>query len=438
MEVAAARISTIRKRVINAWCMYDWANSVYSLVISSTIFPIYYSATTRNEGTNHMVSYFGISVENTVLYSYSISFAFLIVAFISPLLSGIADYGGKRKGFMKMFTYLGGFSCAMLYFFNGKNIEWGINFSILACLGYAGSLVFYNSYLPTITSQNNYDRVSAKGYSLGYLGSVLLLILILLILFNPGSFGFSGDAQATRFAFILVGLWWIGFAQYSFYYLPRNQKTGTSDKHLFTKGYQEIVKVWNIVKKDANILKYLLAFFFYNTGVQTVMYLAALFGEKELSLSADKLISTILIIQLVAIGGAYLFARISERKGNVFSLSVMVVIWILICIYAYFIQNFHQFIFLATVVGLVMGGIQSLSRATYSKLIPRNTLDHTSFFSFYDAIDKISIVLGAFLYGLIEQLTGSMRNSTVALGVLFVFGLLVLYRVKVQKASIEA
>ena len=410
--------------------MYDWANSVYSLVITATIFPVYYEAVT-SEHPENIVDFFGFEITNTVLYSYSLAFSFLVIAILSPLLSGIADYSGKKMSFMKFFAYLGSISCIGLFFFTGKNIEYGITCSVLASIGFAGSLVFYNAYLPVIVTPDKFDYVSAKGFSLGYLGSIILLISSLIIISDPGLLGFQNESLATRSSFLLVGIWWIGFSQITFYNLPSNIYRRKSSESLLTKGYYEINKVFKSLKKLPNLNRFLLAFFFYNTGVQTVIYLAALFGSGALGLPGEKLILTILIIQVVAVAGSYLFAYISRLKGNRFSLIVMVLIWIVVCVIAFFVYTEFQFYALAFLVGLVMGGIQSLSRATYSKLIPENTIDHTSYFSFYDVTEKISIVIGTFSYGLIEQITGSMRNSTLALAVYFIIGMVFLFMVHV-------
>ena len=424
------------KKVINAWAMYDWANSVYSLVIISTIFPIYYNNSTSEFAGGDVIEFFGIQMVNSVLYEYALSFSFLLIALALPLLSGMADYSGKKKLFMKIFAYLGGASCLGLYFFDGSNVELGIILSITASIGYSGSLVFYDAFLPEIASVDRYDMVSARGYSLGYFGSVILLVLNLVMLAAPDTFGLSGAGQAAQVSFLLVGVWWIGFAQIPFYYLPKNVYNKPSSEHILKKGYKEIIQVWNELKKLTMTRRFLLAFFFYNMGVQTVMYLAALFGDKELKMEGDKLILTVLIIQIVAIGGSYLFAYISRLKGNRFSLMLQVFIWILICITAYYVKSEYQFYVLAFVVGMVMGGIQALSRATYSKLIPVDSISHASYFSFYDVTFNISVAIGTFTYGLIEQITGSMRNSALALAVFFVIGLIFLSTVKVEEQRI--
>lgn len=427
-----------KKKVQNGWAMYDWANSVYSLVITSTIFPVYYNNVTKAIDGSDKVNFFGFEMINTVLYSYSISFSFLIIALISPLLSGIADSTGKKLSFMKFFAYLGAISCVGLFFFDGSNLEFGIICSVLASIGYAGSIVFYNAYLPEISEEKEYDFLSAKGFALGYIGSVILLILNLLMIQFPSAFMIPDGGIAARLSFLITGVWWAGFAQITFNVLPKNPFGKNVTREILSKGYKEIRKVFFEVRKIGVMNKFLASFFFYSMGVQTVMYLAASFGDKELGLPGDQLILTILIIQFVAIIGSYFFAFISKKYGNKSSLVIMVIIWIFICGAAYYVYTVYEFFALAFVVGLVMGGIQSLSRSTYSKLIPESTTDHASYFSFYDVTEKMAIVLGTFSYGVIEQLTGSMRNSSLTLGIFFLVGLGFLLLVTIPKSQLNA
>jgi UMF1 family MFS transporter len=421
------------KKVQNSWVMYDWANSVYSLVITSTIFPVYYNSVTQGVDGSDRVSFFGWEVINTVLYSYSISFSFLVIAILAPLLSGIADASGNKLNFMKFFVYLGSLSCAALFFFTGDNLEFGIFCSVLASIGFSGSIVFYNSYLPEIAKEEEFDLLSAKGFALGYIGSVILLVFNLVTIQHPEWFGMPSGSFAPRFSFLVTGLWWVGFAQIPFRVLPNNPYKKSISSDYLWRGYREVSLVFKEIRSMPVANQFLASFFFYSMGVQTVMYLAASFGDKELGLPGDQLILTVLIIQFVAIGGSYLFAFISRRVGNKLSLVTMVLIWMGICVAAYFVNNVGQFYSLAFVVGLVMGGIQSLSRSTYAKLIPTTTTDHASFFSFFDITEKIAVVLGTFTYGAIEQMTGSMRNSALFLVVFFVIGLLFLSRVALPK-----
>ncbi len=417
--------------------MYDWANSVYSLVITSAIFPIYYKSVAVS-GNGDLVQFMGFTLKNSVLYTYALSFSFLIVALILPLLSGMADYAGKKKAFMRGFVIMGSLACMGLFFFRDvSNLEWGIFCSIMASIGYSGSLVFYDAFLPEIVTIDRYDATSARGYSLGYYGSVILMVICLLFITYYSSFGFANEGAAVRFTFLLVGLWWIGFSTISFRYLPENPFGKRPTGNIWIKGYAELLNVWDSLKSSPDLKKYLFAFFFFNMGVQTVMYLATLFGTDVLQLDSSKLILTILLIQLVASVGAWLSARFSANHGNKITLILMIGVWIVVCISAYFVYTEFQFYALAFVVGMIMGGVQSLARATYTKLIPENTTDHASYFSFFDVTYNLSIVMGTFSFGLINQITGSMRNSALALAIFFVTGMVLLTFVrsaKLQKA----
>lgn len=403
--------------------MYDWSNSVYQLTIGSTIFPIYYNAVTRS-GDDFTISFFGFEAINTVFYAWSIAISYLVVALFSPLFSSIADYTGRRKTFMKVFTWLGAISCGMLFFFNKNTIELGLIAFTLATIGYGGSLVFYNSFLPVIAEPADQDRISARGYAMGYLGGVILLIFNLIFVLFPETFGISDDSFAPRLAFLTVFLWWIGFSQITFRRLPKYTfgKRVKGEKVLM-RGYQELRVIFNQVRGMPSLKIYLIGFFFMTMGLLTVMFMAATYGTKELGLGDEVLIPTILLIQLIGMFGAWLFARISGKVGNIKSLIISIVIWILVIVAVFFIHTATQFIIIACFVGVVMGGTQALARSTYSKMLPE-TRDHTSFFSFYDVMEKIATVGGTFSFGIIEALTGSMRYSVLAITSFFIIGLI--------------
>ncbi|WP_420583121.1 MFS transporter [Reichenbachiella sp.] len=423
------------KKTINAWCSYDWANSVYNLIVTTAIFPIYYNSATKAAFDGEIVSFFGFSINSSVLYSYAISFSFLIAVILYPILSGVADYRGSKKAFMRFFTYLGSLACIGLYFFEGSNIEYGILLAITASLGYASSVVFYNAFLPEIASEDQMDRVSARGFSMGYIGSVLLLIVSLVLVSIPETFGFDGAGSATRFVFLLVGIWWFGFAHIAFAALEDKRTHGKITGEVLKSGFNELKKVFSSLKENVNSIRFLYSFFFYSMGVQTVMLLAPLFAAEEIGMESSEMIIVILIIQLVAVGGAYLFATISDKKGNKKSISLAIAIWFTICILAYFIGDKTVFYGLAGLLGLVMGGIQSISRSTYSKLIPEGTKDTASYFSFYDVTEKFAIVLGTMGFGYILQLTGTMRNSMLFMGLFFIIGFFILSRAKLNKGN---
>jgi MFS transporter, UMF1 family len=383
-----------QKKIHRSWAMYDWANSAYNLVITSTIFPAYYAAvTTVKEGDkvlNDKVSFFGLTLTNSVLFDYALALAYLIIAILSPILSSIADYKGNKKAFMKLFCYIGSIACCGMFFFKGNTLEWGIICFILAAIGYCGSLVFYNAFLPEIAVEHDRDRVSAQGFAYGYIGSVLLQLICFLFVLKPEWFGIIDAGFPARLSFLLVGVWWAAFSQITFKFLPEGTPLIKNKKRsLIQNGFVELKKVWSQLQSLHVLRTYLGAFFFYSMGVQTVMLAATLFGSKELKLETSSLIAIILIIQLVAIAGAYIMARLSERYGNLYVLLGVVGIWMGVCIAAYYIQSAMHFYILAAVVGLVMGGIQSLSRSTYSKLMPL-THDTASFFSFYDVTGSYS------------------------------------------------
>ena len=426
------------KKLLNAWAFYDWANSVYSLVISSAVFPIFYEALFSER--SHYITVFGFSLKNSALISFVTAFAFLVVAFISPLLSGISDYVGNKKSFMKFFCYLGALACIGLYWFSLDNLCLSLVFYFLGLVGFWGSWVFYNSYLPDIAFAEQQDAISAKGFSYGYVGSVILLIVNLAMIMLPDVFGISGSKgeaamKAMRYSFVMVGIWWILFSQYTYYYLPKGNKIVAANlkKHILFNGFRELKKVWHLLAENTALKRYLASFFVYSMAVQTVMLIATYFGAQEIqwasqSESTTGLIICILLIQLVAIVGAIFTSKASAKYGNIPTLIAINAFWIVLCIMAYFITLPIHFYVMAGLVGLVMGGIQALSRSTYSKLLPTSE-DTASFFSFYDVSEKIGIVIGMCVYGIIDQITGSPRFAIVFLGLFFVIGLILLRRV---------
>jgi len=475
-------MQTASKKVINGWAMFDWANSVYNLVITTTFFPIYFIAVTKGTGGTDKVSFLGREFVNSSLYDYSLAAAYLLIAMLYPILTSIADTRGNKKNFMRFFSYMGGLGCSMLFFFDKSNLWLGILAFMLAAMGYVGSLVFYNAYLPEIAAPADRDRISAKGFSYGYIGSVLMqLIGFALVVTMKGN-----EGRASQITFLLVGIWWVSFAQVTFARLPKVELKSPQKGNVFKDGFSEIRKVFNEVKHLPVLKRFLRAFFFYSMGVQTVMLAATLFGSKLLRLADTKLIITVVLIQLVAIIGAIAMSRLSAKFGNLKVLMGVVVLWIFICVAAFqtagraeALKPDHEkvdllkkqkedmgesaitaeldkqilaaeeglapkqtpieyaFYVLAICVGLVMGGIQSLSRSTYSKLMPE-TKDTASYFSYYDLSEKIAIVIGMLSFGYIEELTGNMKNSVLSLIVFFAIGLLWLYSALVKQKKMAA
>lgn len=421
-------------KVLRAWAFYDWANSVHSLTITSAIFPIYFPIAAVMANNSKEINFFGLELVNTAVFSYTISAAFLLLAILMPVLSGIADYQGTRKGFMKFFCYLGSISCMMLFFFEKGNYYIGTFGFLFSIIGWGGSMVFYNSFLPQIATPDRFDELSARGFTYGYIGSVILLLQNLSMVLMPQWYGnISGDL-ASRISFLSVGVWWFVFSQIPFHYLPES-KTNAEKENIWLGGWKELSHVYGEIKQNETIRSFLSSFFLFNLGAQTVMYLGALFGSEELHLPTDALIITILLIQLIAIPGAYFCAKLSSKIGNIQGLFLIVCVWILICGFAYTVKNQMNFYLLASGIGFVMGGIQSMSRATFAKLCPSGEKDTASYFSFYDVCDRLSTVLGTFIFGLIIQLTGNMRNGILVLGVVFILSLYFLVKIIRSKSN---
>jgi UMF1 family MFS transporter len=414
------------KKTIWAWAMFDWANQSYNMVITSTIFPAYYVGITQDKNPGGMVTFFGHKYVNTVLSNYVLGASYLLIVLMLPILTSIADYKGQKKLYLQMFTWLGALACFGLFFFQMRTFEFGMICFGLASVGYCGGFVFYNSYLPQIATVDQQDAVSAKGFIYGFAGSIVVQLLCFVFVLGHKWFGITEDFSA-RLSFLIVALWWIGFSLIPFYLLPKGvPNAGSHQYNVLTGGFKELAKVWKKVGQLPLLKRFLPAFFFYSVGVQTIMLVAANFAAKELKMPDDDLITIILIIQVVAIIGAAITAKASEKFGNVKALSVVVAIWCLICAGVYFIANAHQFYVAAAFVGLVMGGVQSLSRSTFSKFIPPNIPDTASYFSFYDVTEKLSIVVGLFTFGFVESTTGEMRDSALVLDGFFVIGFLLL------------
>ncbi len=416
------------KKTIRSWALFDWANSVFALVVATAVFPPYFASMAPD-----FMELFGMSIDSNTMYSYSISLSYLLIAIMTPILSGIADYSGRRLGFLKMFTLIGALSCFALYFYSQSSFSgFGLMAFVVGNVGFAGGIVFYNSYLPDIVTEDRYDKVSAQGYAYGYIGSVILLILILVLIQFKGVFGIESESMPVRIGFLMVGVWWLFFASFTFRAMPKDEKKKIESVFI-KKGIQEVGDVFRKIKTDSNIIKFLISYFFFIAGVNVVIYLATIFAKEELGFEQSNLIMLVLLLQLLAMGGAYFFAFMSDKIGNKKAILIQLIIWIGVSIAAYFVNGVTEFYILSAFVGLVFGGIQSLSRSTYSKMLSDDIDSLASYFSFYDVLTKLAIVSGTFSFGLVNQLTGNMRYSILSTGLFFLIGLIVLLTVREKK-----
>jgi UMF1 family MFS transporter len=435
------------------WALYSWSKSVYSLVISTAIFPLYYKDITSSiqesiyfhgpewsdmvvYSYNKTASFLGFEWRNTVIYSYTIATSYLLISILSPFLGSLADSYGRRKSLLMLFLLIGSSSTSLLYFLTPENVELGLILSFTASVGFAGSYIFYNSYLPVIAEKSMHDKLSGYGFAMGYFGSALLMIFCSIMILFPVNFGLENEFMAMRTAFLITGMWWMVFGFWSVFQLPKDRpKPIPSLKASIVTPFSGLRTVWLELKSDKSLSVFLSSFFWYSTGMQTIILLASIFGAKVLGLEYNQLITSILIIQFVAILGVYVFTKLGARIGTIQSITVGVGIWMGICLAAYFVQSAIQFYIIAALVGLVLGAVQSLSRSTFSKMVADKGKNST-YFSFYDVIEKIATTIGMFSIGILEAITGDLRNAAIALTLFFAVGLIQIFRViRIQKKS---
>lgn len=416
------------KKVVRGWVLFDWANSAYSLVIVSTIFPKIFLYELGETST-----FLGINFGNSsAIYTSAISFSYLIILLITPVLGGIADYGGYKKRYMQFFTYLGVLACVMLYFFDSNHIYLGVLGAILGSIGFSGSMVFYNAYLPEIVPVKDQDKISARGYAMGYLGSSILLILLVVLSSYPSLLFVKTKLEVFKIGFILVGLWWFGWSAITFKVLPQNKPTHKGNVTSYIKeGLKQLRIAVKSIAKNKIIKRFLIAFACLSLGFQTLWIISPIFAASVIKLEGSELIVIVLIMQFVGIIGSMIFSRISKAKGNILSLSLTVIVFIIVCLAASTTTSKQVFYGIAILMGFAMGGMQSMSRSTFSKLIV-DEVNHASLFSLYDIIEKSSILIGTALVTLVYAFNISMFNVPsekfvlLLLGVFFIIGLFLL------------
>lgn len=409
------------------WVIFDCANSAYYLIINSTIFPALFAAMVPNGSFA-----FGTHIKSSeAMFQLAIGLSYLVIVFLSPILSGIADYGNRKKFFMKVFTLIGSGACFSLYLFNKDRIELGVIAAAIAMIGYSGSIVFYNAFLPEIATTEEQDKLSARGFATGYLGSSILLILIVVASSFYKELGFNDTVEVFSLGFVAVGAWWILFSQYTFKHLPAEEKIKVSYKEVIKNGFKETKKVWTQIKSQELLHKFIITYFFISMGLQTLVLIAPLFALDNLGVKSSELIVVALIIQVTGIIGAMFFAWLSKKKGNFNALFFPLIIFVFICLSVVFVVNSTLFYVVGICLGFAMAGAQSLARSTYSKILPE-THDHASFFSFYDIAEKLATAIGMLMAATLSFVSNS-RNSILALSIIFMIAIFMLR--KTQKIA---
>jgi UMF1 family MFS transporter len=415
--------------------MYDWANSAFATTILAAVLPIYFVSIVPKGGVN--ITVFGLSFHTfaTPLWSYGITIAMVIVAISAPILGAIADSSRSKRQFLIWFTYLGAFFTALLVTIGYGDYLRALLFFIIANIGFAAGNVFYDAFLPEIAPEGERDYVSGKGFAYGYLGGGLLLVINLLMIQHPGWFGIPDAAWGARLSFLTVGIWWGVFAIPTFLYV-RDQGQGRKHPHYIRRGFNTIATTMQKMRRFKDLLKFLVSFLIYNDGIQTVIVMAAIFGKEELGFSVFTLIGCLLMVQVIGFPSSLFMGRLAQRIGEKQTIYICLAVYCGIVIYGYFITTPMEFWVLGALVGLVQGGSQAISRSLYSSLLP---LGHEAeFFGFFAIANRFASIFGPLVFGVVANVTGSVRNSILALITFFIVGFIILMTVDVEQGKKSA
>ena len=417
--------------------MYDWANSAYMTTVAVAVLPLYFAQVIVGE---HGVKLFGTVYSSQTLWAFMISFAALWAFFCAPVLGAIADFSSSKKKFLMLFCYTGSLFTLLLFFCGSGDVWRTIVFFIIAQIGFVGGNVFYDAFLPQISSNDTIDWISGKGFAYGYIGGGIQFALSLLLITCHDFFGLSYHL-AVRAALAMAGLWWAGFSVITFIKLkeaPSNARLPEAYRSMpqplaYLKiGIVRTITTARKVRKFKHLLIFLIAFMIYNDGIQTVISMATIYGKDELKFPDRVLMATLLIIQFIAFFGALIFSKIAEITSAKKALMITLLMWSFVCVYAYLMTEAREFFILGIIVGLAMGGSQALSRSLYGSMIPAEA--SAEFYGFYSVFSKFSAIWGPAIFGIIKQVSGSSRNSIVSLIVFFIVGLIMLMFVNIDKA----
>jgi len=411
------------------WCMYDWANSGFATVVLSAVFPVYFLVLVPQEGAHLTIGSWAHLIPGPALWGYLVSFSLLLVALSAPYFGALADRRQMRHSFLLTFCLIGAVATCMLALARSGNLILAAFLFAVANFCFAAGNIFYNAFLPDLGGEKGMNALSARGFAFGYIGGGLCLLIVFALIQGHAFFGFSGPGVATRFGLLLTGCWWALFAIPTFralagkFHLTPAQITSTPKR-----SYLETLRS---ILDYPDLRLFLLAFLFYNDGIQTVIMMAAVFAKDELQLSQASILGCFLMIQFVAMPGSLLFGRLADKIGTKRSIIISLICFIGVVVWAWFITHNWQFWVLGFVVALILGGSQAISRSLYAALIPKGR--NAEFFGFYAISAKFAAIFGPLVFALITDITGSCRNSIVAMALFFIIGMLLLTKVDVNR-----
>lgn len=418
----------MNNREVRAWVMYDWANSAYSTTILAAVLPIFYAsvaASTLDENTA------------TSYLAYTHSIGMLCVALMAPILGAISDLSGKKISFLRSFSLLGMLATFSFAFVGQGDWKLASFLLILSTIGFAGGNTFYDALLPDLVPPEKRDYISAKGYAFGYIGGGILLAINIMMIQNPGWFGLSTELAGTRMAFISVAIWWFIFALPIFTRVPNRprQVTGLKTMGYVSAAVRRLGSTFKQIQRFPQLVKFLVAFWFFNDGINTIILMAAIYG-KTIGIDTGDLILALLITQIVGVPFTLLLGKAAEKWGSKNMLYVSLSVYVLIVILGYYMTSAVHFYALATLVGCVQGGSQAIARSIFSNLIPKRRTGE--FFGLVNVTSKFSSIFGPFVFGLVGQLTGSNRLAILSLIMFFIIGIIMMVFVNTKTGVVDA
>lgn len=418
------------KKVINAWSMYDWANSAFATTVMAGFMPIYFRALATSAGLSE--------VNATSAWGLVATIALILIALLAPGMGFMADRMAGKKRFLTIFAVLGSVASILLFIPHGDMYKLAGMIYILGNIGFAGANIFYNALLPHVAKEEDMDQVSTRGYALGYLGGGILLIINVLMYMNPGWFGIPDDVLGVRLSFVTVGLWWLGFTIPLWRHV-REPETAYLEKVGFgaalREGFKEMGNTFRNIQKYPEAFKLLLAFWLYNDGIGTIIKMATAYGD-EIGIGTTEMVGALALVQFVGIPFSFAFGSLARKIGAKTSVLIGLGLYTLIAIGGYFMATATHFWILAFLVGLVQGGTQALSRSMFGMMVPK--VRSGEFFGFFSMSDKFAGIVGPAVFAAVGTITGSSRFGIVSLVIFFVGGGLLLTRVDTKKGIADA